>query len=280
MNDHNLDDLIIGEPGMGSRRTRNILAVAALLIIVLIAGITLSRLFFGETTENTELARAEVEELVTPEPVAAKTASTEKKETFPKRDIPDELKPLEEEKLPETPAKTTPPESNVKTENKKASISDTVTKKTEKPKTEKKTPSAAKKTDQAAKKKKSVEKPKEKPKQTEAKPSAAKKAPAAKTSAKKAKPVAKKSAKPSQLFKKTAAGKGGKYYIQIGSFGKIPDDDYLKGIKAKGFQYTIVEKEGRFKVWVGPYSSYEASKAKLPEVKEKLNPSAFTVRKQ
>jgi hypothetical protein len=120
---------------MGSRRTRNILAVAALLIIVLIAGITLSRLFFGETTENTELARAEVEELVTPEPVAAKTASTEKKETFPKRDIPDELKPLEEEKLPETPAKTTPPESNVKTENKKASISDTVTKKTEKPKT-------------------------------------------------------------------------------------------------------------------------------------------------
>jgi outer membrane biosynthesis protein TonB len=47
MNDHNLDDLIIGDPGYGSKNSKGLLTIIALVIVIVIVGMILWALIFG-----------------------------------------------------------------------------------------------------------------------------------------------------------------------------------------------------------------------------------------
>ena len=53
MNDHNLDDLIIGEPEPGNSGSKTLLSVVALAIVVLIVGLILWALLFGSSDQET-----------------------------------------------------------------------------------------------------------------------------------------------------------------------------------------------------------------------------------
>ena len=53
MNDHNLDDLIIGEPESGGSGSKTLLSIVALVIVVLIVGLILWALLFGSSDQKT-----------------------------------------------------------------------------------------------------------------------------------------------------------------------------------------------------------------------------------
>ncbi len=248
MNDHNLDDLIIGEPRGGGSRSKNILAVAAIILVVLIAGVTLARLFFGNDQTADREVKTELSELVNPKSKNEKKFDSEIDKMAEESNIPEELKPLDNENLP----KTAPDEG---TKNSKSS------EKVTKENSTAQKPLNSKKDDNIAQKS-TLDKKEKLPKKTTS---------AKKEIERKNKSTAKKNVTPpKKLFKQ-----GSKRYIQIGSFSKKPNEKYLKDIKAKGFNYTIMEQNGLHKVLVGPYSSYDDAKAKLPEVREKLNKAAF-----
>jgi len=52
MNDHHLDDLIIGDPGQGSRNPKGLLTIIALVVVIVIVGMILWALIFGSDTSE------------------------------------------------------------------------------------------------------------------------------------------------------------------------------------------------------------------------------------
>ncbi len=63
MNDHHLDDLIIGDPGQGSRNPKGLLTIIALVVVIVIVGMILWALIFGsdvsEPTAASDTATAQ-----------------------------------------------------------------------------------------------------------------------------------------------------------------------------------------------------------------------------
>ncbi len=254
MNDHNLDDLIIGEPESGGKGPKSLLTLIGLILIILIVGVFLAKLIFSEPETTSEEATTELTGVVKPAGQGT-TAEAKGPKAQPAEEIPDELKPIAKETLPES-GELSPIAPSA-------------------------SPSAKAKTSRPTPPKAEAARPVTKPKP---KPVAAKKP----TPAPKPKPKVKKPS-PSELFAKQKAKTKSKaeqpagkkiYYIQIGSFKRMPNQKYLNKIKAKGYKPVIVKSGEMVKVRVGPYSSYADAKAKLPEVKEKLGISGFVVRKQ
>jgi len=86
---------------------------------------------------------------------------------------------------------------------------------------------------------------------------------------------------PAKLFKKREnINKSGNYYVQIGSFRRMPSDKFFNKIKAKGYTPVVVNMGGYIKVRVGPYDSYDTAKKRLNEIKERLGILGFVVRKK
>jgi cell division septation protein DedD len=236
MNDHNLDDLIIGDPEPGGGKSKSLLSLVALVLIILIVGVLLAKLIFSGPEELDEAAPTELTGLVKPDAKAKPSAKAK-----PVEKIPDELKPITRESLPES--------DDLKPIAPRAA-----------------TPKPA---------------PKPAEKKTEERP-----APAAKPVAEqpKAKPKPKPKAKPAELFEKKPAAKpaatGRTYYIQLGSFKRMPDQKFLDKIKAAGYEPLIIKTGTMIKVRIGTYGSYGEAKAKLPEIKQKLGIDGFVVRKK
>jgi len=255
MNDHNLDDLIIGEPESGGKGPKSLLTLIGLILIILIVGVFLAKLIFSEPETTSEEATTELTGVVKPAGQGA-TAEAKGPKAQPAEEIPDELKPIAKETLPESGelspiAPSASPSAKAKTSRPtppKTGASHPVAKPKPKPVTAKK-PAPA---------------PKSKPKVKKTSPSEL---------------FAKQKAKTKSKAEQPAAGKK-IYYIQIGSFKRMPNQKYLDKIKAQGYKPVIVRSGEMVKVRVGPYSSYAEAKAKLPEVKEKLGISGFVVRKQ
>ncbi len=70
------------------------------------------------------------------------------------------------------------------------------------------------------------------------------------------------------------------YYIQVGAYAKnIPSQEFLDSIAQSGYQPILKEASVRgkkvTKILIGPYGSYEEAKSKLPEIKHKINRTAF-----
>ncbi len=133
MNDHNLDDLIIGEPSPVGKKSKSFLAMIALVVIILLVGILLSKMILGSSEEEIALSDKNQTEFVSPDLIPMEGANTKKNS---------DLKPIGKEKLP-TPDK--PKKQSVKKPAPKKEIikvvkkKETVQKKTEKKVTTKKT---------------------------------------------------------------------------------------------------------------------------------------------
>jgi DedD protein len=242
MNDHHLDDLIISEPEPGGGKSKSLLTLVALLLIIVIVGILLAKMIFGGPETLEEPAPTEITGVVAPKNGGA----TAPKKAHPVESIPDDLKPISDETLPES--------ADLK-------------------------PIAPTRPKPAAPKPQAAEK---KPMKIETKPARQSAVPQAKP---KPKP------KPTQLFEKkprskpkpqrTTASSGKRsYYIQVGSFKRMPNQKFLDKIKAAGYEPIIVRSGSMIKVRIGTYGSYGEAKAKLPEIKQKIGIDGFVVRKK
>ena len=95
MNDHNLDDLIIGDPAPAGKRSKSFLAMIALVVIILLVGILLSKMILGTSEEEITVADKNQTEFVSPELIPMGNSNPKKSS---------DLKPIVKEKLP-TPTK-------------------------------------------------------------------------------------------------------------------------------------------------------------------------------
>ncbi len=91
MNDHNLDDLIIGDPAPVGKRSKSFLAIIALVVIILLVGILLSKMIFGTSEEEMTIADKNQTEFVSPELIPMGNDNVKKSS---------DLKPIAKEKLP------------------------------------------------------------------------------------------------------------------------------------------------------------------------------------
>jgi len=70
-------------------------------------------------------------------------------------------------------------------------------------------------------------------------------------------------------------GGSGNVYIQVGSFAKGPNEKFIDKIRRAGFKYRIKNANGYRRVLVGPFKSTQAAKRYLPLVKSKISQAAF-----
>jgi len=114
MNEHSLDDLIIGEPSPATKKSKSLLTIIALVIIVLLIGILLSSMILGTSKDDIILSESNQTEFVSPDliPMDSPKANMHvddlkpiKKETLPKKQIKKPIKPKKVQKTPTTPKK-------------------------------------------------------------------------------------------------------------------------------------------------------------------------------
>lgn len=85
-----------------------------------------------------------------------------------------------------------------------------------------------------------------------------------------------KAAVPSQA-KTVAKTYAAKYYIQAGSFSKMPEKQYLSRIKALGLHYSV-RHSGNYKVLIGGYEESGTARKILEKVRDHISKGAFIVK--
>ncbi len=246
MNDHNLDDLIIDNIEPKNSKTKSFLTIIALLIVVLIVAIILTKIILKNPNEDRLALEEDHTELISPELTLQNVTPPTKKEE-PKSAVP---APKPEVKVEEAPLKAIEkekpaPKPVTKTEKPEVVTQPIVeiTKEfSQEPSIEKPEVKVEKAPVKAIEKEKPAPKPVTVPKQT----------PAAQT-----------------------------YYIQVGSFSKTPSSRFLSVITNSGFEYTITPPSatGTKKLLIGPYNDKESATNALVRVKDRINKSAFVVKK-
>jgi len=250
MNDHNLDDLIIDTVAPKNNKTKSLLTVIALFIVVLIVAIILTKTLL-KSPENDELNFEEnISEMIAPElklqepSKEVKVAKPKEKEelslsTIIKEKItaPEEVKKPEDE-IPTVTEKEEPVNETVKeTITITEDMTEPVIKEAVKPKIEVK---------------KSV-----------------------------SKPISKPVKKPTPVKKSPKATLSGTYYVQVGSFKENPSPHFLSIIKNSGFKYHVTnpDRTGYKKLLIGPYKTRaEVDKAR-DTIRNRIHKSAFVVQK-
>lgn len=259
MNDHNLDDLIIDNIAPKNRKTKSLLTIIALFIVVLIVAIILTRILLKTPDNNQLVVEEDTTELIAPE-----LKLQEKPHKVEKADEPSLQNIIEEEiKAPEV--KVTEPVAipkPVKVEKKEIEIPKPEPVKV--PKVEEKIPAPVK---VEKKEEPVVKKPVEK-KPVETKPVVKK-------------PVVKEPVATKPVIKKPVAAPKTQYYIQVGSFSKDPSARFLSVIKNSGFDYHITKADtrGTKKLHIGPYKTRADVNVALKQVKDRINKSAFVIKK-
>jgi cell division septation protein DedD len=98
MNDHHLDDLIIGDPEPGSSKSKTLLTIIALLIVILIIGLILWALLSDSSVENSNAATASPTQQTKPLapdliPIDKPNNETPVAKPKPKPEVKSEVKP-------------------------------------------------------------------------------------------------------------------------------------------------------------------------------------------
>lgn len=258
MHDHNLDDLIIDNIEPKNRKTKSFLTIVALLIIVLIVAIILTKILLKTPEDNELKVEDDTTEMIAPElklQAAPKKVEKPKDELSLSNIIEQEIKhPVAEPKKPEAIKKPLP----VKKEEKAEEIlkeTVTITKEyTQIPQAEKKPV-------------KVIEVPK--PEKV-----------AAPVVTEIPKPVVVPKKVPQTVTPPKAVAKT-TYYIQVGSFSQNPSSRFLSVIKNSGFNYHITKasSKGIKKLLIGPYASRASVDTALVRVRDRINKSAFVVKK-
>ncbi len=283
--DHNLDDLIIDDvkSANGKGKGKGILTIVTLFIALLIVAAIMTRIFLGESDQNSTLAAEKQEEIISPDLTLDTTHQVKESE---KKEL-DQLSTVMEETTASKPA--APTESlNLPAENKTdpikpetAQINDTAEENTtllapaNEVAPEPLKEDIAPQTPESAKEDLTPQETTE-PAEESSTPTAQADEPTQQEDlqAESPKPVkpaspAKKSSKPKPA--KQEFSRSGSYYIQVGSFTKEPSKQFLNIIAKNGFQYKM--EDG--KLLIGPYANDEAARNDLPNVKNKINKSAF-----
>ncbi len=278
MNDHNLDDLIIDNIEPKNTKTKSFLTIIALLIVVLIVAIILTKIILKDPNADKIAFEENNTELVSPELTLQSAAEPKpaKKEPELSNIIENALKtPAPEEEVAKETIEITkevvqaPKQSEEKTEVEKEKLQQEYAE-IRKARVEKEKADAIK----AEKAKSEAE---------------AKKAEMKKEEAKVAKPV------PTQIIEKAKVRPTGKpvnvptskpvrtqtYYIQVGSFKQTPSSRFLSIIKSSGFSYKITDptSSGTKKLLIGPYKDRKSVDTALVRVRDRINKSAFVVKK-
>jgi cell division septation protein DedD len=93
MNEHSLDDLIIGEPSPTTKKSKSLLAIIALIVIILLVGILLSKMIMDTSGEGIDLSEENQTTFVSPDLIPMNPAKIEKHTN--------DLAPITKEKLPQ-----------------------------------------------------------------------------------------------------------------------------------------------------------------------------------
>ncbi len=241
MNDHNLDDLIIPNIEPKTSKAKSILTIIALLIVVLIVAIILTSVVLDDKKPDQGLLEENDTEMVSPELTLENVGKVKEPKAEPKLN---EI--IEEELNKPVKVKKTP----VTLDNKP-----TVTEKKE------------------------VAKPTPAPvpeKETVTIDDTYEQTPPAKTKVTPTPAVVKKPVKetPVKVASET-------YYIQVGAYKASPSKQIVRSIKNSGFHYklTAPNAQGTKKLLIGPYQSRADVDAALVRVRDRINKSAFVVKK-
>jgi len=248
MNDHNLDDLIIDNIAPKNRKTKSFLTIIALFIVVLIVAIILTRTLLKTPDENKLTLAEDTTEHIAPElKLHKKTQVLEKVEESSLENLIEEEPKAPEVTIEEPVVVSEPIKIDKKVEVPEPEIP--APEPIELPKIEEKIPAPVK---EVKKEIPILEKPVEKKLVTQ-------------------KPVSKKPNVVASL----------KYYIQVGSFSKDPSTRFLSVIKNSGFSYKLTEAnlKGIKKLHIGPYKTRTEANVALKKVKERINKSAFVIKK-
>jgi len=249
MNDHNLDDLIIDTIEPNQSKTKSFLTIVALLIVFLIVGIILAKIYTNESNNATLTLEENNSELIAPELTLQAPSKVAKGKEEPSLStiIEQEIK-APEVKQKEVIAKPV--------EIKKETVQ-IIEKPTPKPEVPKVT---------EPKVTKPVIKEIEIPKPIVA--------PVAPVVPKIVQPVTEPKEIPKTVSDIT-------YYIQVGSFTQNPSSRFLSVIKNSGFSYTITKPSstGVKKLLIGPYTTRASVDSALIQVRDRINKKAFVVKK-
>ena len=245
MNDHNLDDLIIDTIAPKTTKTKNLLTFAALLIIVLIVAIILTKTLLKSPADSELSFEENMSEMIAPE----LKLQEEKEIAKPKDDvklshiIEEKHEVIKEDKEPDMIQKETvsiqknnvPVEAKKVVEQKPISTHEKIIASPSKPVTQIKPKTVVKK------------------------------------------PVKKQTTTPTKPHTPTV----GKYYVQVGSFKETPSARFLSVIKSSGFKYHVTnpDRTGYKKLLIGPYKTRaEVDKAR-DIIRDRIHKSAFVVQK-
>ena len=252
MNDHNLDDLIIDTIQPNQSKTKSFLTIIALLIVFLIVGIILAKIYTNESSNATLTLEENNSDLIAPELKLQAPSKVAKVKEAPSLSniIEQEIKApeVQPKKVTPVPKPVTPIVVPKPVEIKKETVQITqeFTQKPEVPK---------------ATKPKVVEPEVPKPIVI---------------------PVAPKPVKPVTEPKETPKTvSASSYYIQVGAYSQDPSSRMLSVIKNSGFNYTITKaaSNGVKKLLIGPYASRASADSALIQVKIRINKKAFIVKK-
>ena len=251
MNDHNLDDLIIDNiKPKKNGKAKSLLTIVALLIVVLIVAIILTKIILKDPNEGKAVIEDNITEMISPELRLQNVAIKKEKEkeetklsTIIEKELSEPVKAPEVKEIVETAEEV-----------KEKTIE------TPKPKAE------------------SVEITKEfvqSPTVPEAKPEVKESPKVEEVVVPETKPTPTKEKKP----KTVTSASGQTYYIQVGSFSKTPSSRFLGTIKNSGFNYKIDTSGKTKKLLIGPYKDRASANTALVRVKDRINKSAFVVKK-
>ena len=252
MNDHNLDDLIIDTIAPKDNKTKSLLTIIALFIVVLIVAIILTKTLL-KSPENDELNFEEdISEMIAPElklqepskeVKVAKPQEKEKEELSLSTIIKEKVAAPEEVKEPEVEIPTVTEKEEPVNETVKETI--TITENMTEPVIK-----------EAVKPKLEVKKPVPMP-------------------------VSKSVKKTTPVKKSPKVTLSGTYYVQVGSFKENPSPHFLSIIKSNGFKYHVTnpDRTGYKKLLIGPYKTRaEVDKARNT-IRNRIHKSAFVVQK-
>jgi len=253
MSDNNLDDLILSEPESEGGSNRGLLVILGLVVLLLILGVVLANIIFGNT-DDTNTTTEKVKEKT--EKVVDSKKNTDKDIELiglNNNDIDQDLAPIGEgnDFLDSNT-------NNDKQEKESSKVKEVAAIATA-------GAVAAATTARNNIKEKKVhirQTPKPKP------------AVRIETETPKPKPVVHRKPKP----RKETIRYGGSTYIQVGSFSRGPTEDFIDKIRRAGFKYRIKEVNGFRRVLVGPFRSASDAQRYLGTVRAKISSSAFIKR--
>ncbi len=263
MNDHNLDDLIIDNIDPKTSKTKSFLTIIALAIVVLIVAIILTKIVLKDPNEKLVLDESDTE-MISPEltlqPSTSKT-DTPAKESKSSQDLA--LHTPAKETIPTQPTVIEPTVTSLSSQEKANSAE------------QKKAEEKAEQTRLALEKEKiAAQKALEEKLRKEA---------MEKETALKEERIAAEKERQERLKREAAAKQAVQtsYYIQVGSFTQTPSSRFLSIIKKSGFDYTITppNASGSKKLLIGPYSTRAQADTALVRVRDRINKSAFVVKK-